>query len=88
MSNESKVIFALCDQCGESDCDCDGTESGVEVDFFGNRISWGYSCDDGLISFYLNGEEITCWSIEIEAELAVIDFMKTWNLAQKSNPQK
>ena len=86
MNNESKVIFALCDQRGLSDCD--GNESGVEIDFFGNRISWCYSCDDGLITFYINGEEITCWSIEIEAELAVVDFMKTWNLAQKSVPSK
>ncbi|MFT6586044.1 MAG: hypothetical protein ACJAUY_000625 [Cognaticolwellia sp.] len=88
MSDESKVLFGLCDQCGEGDCECDENESGVEIDFFGNRVSWVYSCDDYLISFYLNGEEITCWSIETEAQVVVIDFMKTWNLAQKSNPQK
>tara|TARA_R110000851_G_scaffold91880_1_gene200551 strand:- start:124 stop:339 length:216 start_codon:yes stop_codon:yes gene_type:complete len=63
-------------------------QSGVDVDLFGNRISWGYSENDGLITFYIKGEEITCWSIEIEPELAVIDFMKTWNLAQKSVPSK
>jgi len=63
-------------------------QSGVEIDLFDNRISWGYSDNDGLITFYIKGEEITCWSIEIEPELAVSDFMKTWNLAQKSVPLK
>ena len=66
----------------------DENESGVEIDFFGNRISWGYIGDEGLITFYLDGEEITCWVTEIEAELAVIDFMKIWNLAQKSSKPK
>ncbi len=63
-------------------------EGGSEIDFFGNEISWVYSCDDGLICFYIGKVEITCWSIEIEPELAVSDFMKTWNLAQKSVQSK
>ena len=63
-------------------------ESGSEFDFFGNEISWIYSCDDGLICFYIKGEEITCWQIETEAEIAFTDFMKTWNLAQESKPIK
>ncbi len=63
-------------------------ESGTGVDFFGNEISWVYSCDDGLICFYLSGKEVTCWQIETEPEIAFADFMSTWNLAQKSKPPK
>ena len=63
-------------------------ENGSEIDFFGNEISWVYCCDSGLICFYIGKEEITFWEIETEAELAFTDFMATWNLAQKSNPQK
>ena len=58
---------------------------GSGIDFFGNTISWAYSCDNGLICFYIDGTEITCWQIETEPEVAFDDFMKTWNLAQQSS---
>ena len=63
-------------------------ESGSQIDFFGNEISWIYSCDDGVICFYIGKVEITCWQIETESEIAFTDFMKTWNLAQNSTPPK
>ena len=56
----------------------EGDQSGVEIDYFGNKISWLYSDSEGLITFYIDDKEITCWSIEIEPELAVIDFMKIY----------
>ena len=80
--------FGKCGQCGESDCDCNGDKSGSGIDFFGNEISWSYSCNDSLICFYIGKVEITCWQIETEAEIGFADFMKTWNLAQKSVPPK
>lgn len=89
-SPRSTDKFMVCDECDEKiQEEIDEEEnSGSETDFFGNTIDWKYHPDDWLIYFYLNNEEVTCWSIEIEKEDAVDDFMKVWNLAQQSNPQK
>lgn len=62
---------------------------GIDTDYFGNNISWCYTEDDGLITFFIDNEEITTWCCEeIEPSNCFNDFMKIWNMAQKSRPTK
>lgn len=56
--------------------------SGKTIDSSGNTISWIYNPDDGLITFFLDSVEISCWSTETDPEVTFLDFMKTWNMAQ------
>ena len=59
---------------------------GSDTDFFGNTISWRYTEDDGLITFFFGKNEITTWCCEIEPSDCFYDFFRVWNMAQKSKP--
>jgi hypothetical protein len=56
--------------------------SGKTTDGSGNTISWVHDPDDGLMTFFLDSVEITCWVTETEPEVTFLDFMNTWNMAQ------
>ncbi|TMS80564.1 hypothetical protein [Pseudoalteromonas sp. S554] len=71
--------FAKCSFCGENDCDCiESQRKGSAVDLLGNKITWVYTLDDGLIVFSVNEDEITTWSCEDDCEATADDFIKTW----------
>lgn len=72
----------VCEDCRdriEEDNNC-----GNNTDQFGNTIAWKADPDDGLIEFSVNGEELSEWSYEDDAEATFHDFMKIWNKAQAS----
>tara|TARA_R110000803_G_scaffold67241_4_gene128919 strand:- start:438 stop:860 length:423 start_codon:yes stop_codon:yes gene_type:complete len=87
MSNESTVIFAMCEKCDESDCECEeGYKTYSTQDILGNKISGVYNFDDGLIDFYIkeNKVPLTTWSVEDDPELCLNDFVNNWNASQKA----
>jgi len=82
--NESNYPFAICDICGESDCDCENTASHSVKDESSNEIMGVYGSDDGCIDFYINGALLTSWVCEDDPEVTFNEFMLIWNKAQAS----